>query len=341
MGGYRIIMKKYFWGLFLLLFFFSSFCFGENEKHLTVYTYSSFPIPLIELVQNHFQKALGVKVEFKSFSDTGPLFNQLIQEKQNPVADFVIGLDNNYLVKAQKYNLFQPYRPKATARIDRDLIFDRHFLLTPFDYGYIVFNYDREKLGRIPHSYKDLLDPYYKGKIVIENPQTSSPGQIFLLTTIALYGEKGYLNYWRVLKKNILTIAPGWDEAYGMYTNGEAPIVLSYGTSPVYHLLHDHTERYQPLVLDGVAYAQIEAMGVVKGTRNSKLAEALADYVLDPQFQSLIPENQYMYPVRRDIPLPDSFRIAAHVKKLLNLPTEKVANNLERWLDQWEKVINE
>ena len=189
--------------------------------------------------------------------------------------------------------------------------------------------------------HKDLLNPYYKGKIIIENPQTSSPGQVFLLTTIALYGEKGYLNYWRALKRNILTIAPGWDEAYGIYTNGEAPIVLSYGTSPVYHLLHDHTERYQPLVLDNAAYAQIEAMGIVKGTRNIKLAEALEEYVLDPEFQKLIPENQYMYPARWDIKLPDSFQIAAHVKKLLNLPSERVAKNLDRWLNQWEKVINE
>ncbi len=335
-------MRKCFWVMLVFLFLFVSSCsFGENEKHLTVYTYSSFPMPLIELVQNHFQKTLGVKVEFKSFSDSGPLFNQLIQEKQNPVADFVIGLDSNYLVKAVKYDLFRSYHPKAAAQINREFLFDQHFLLTPFDYGYIVFNYDREKLGRVPHTHKDLLDPYYKGKIIIENPQTSSPGQVFLLTTVALYGEKGYLNYWRALKKNILTIAPGWDEAYGIYTNGEAPIVLSYGTSPVYHLLHDHTERYQPLVLDDAAYAQIEAMGIVKGSRNRKLAEALEEYVLDPEFQSLIPENQYMYPVRRDIGLPDSFRIAAHVKKLLNLPSEKVAKNLDVWLNQWEKVINE
>jgi thiamine transport system substrate-binding protein len=298
-------------------------------------------MPLIELVQNHFQKTLGVKVEFKSFSDTGPLFNQLIQEKQNPVADFVIGLDNNYLVKAVKYDLFQPYHPKVASKIKKELLFDPRYLLTPFDYGYIVFNYDREKLGRIPHTHKDLLDPYYKGKIIIENPQTSSPGQVFLLTTIALYGEKGYLNYWRVLKKNILTIAPGWDEAYGIYTNGEAPIVLSYGTSPVYHLIHEHTERYQPLVLDDAAYAQIEAMGIVKGTHNAKLAEALEEYVLDPEFQKMIPENQFMYPVRRDVPLPESFKIAAHAKKLLNLPSEKVAKNLDVWLNQWEKVINE
>ncbi|HBE79428.1 MAG TPA: thiamine ABC transporter substrate-binding protein [Firmicutes bacterium] len=332
------------WSLLVLMFLGGS-CFGETTQkqgqQLTVYTYASFPIPLIQAVKDHFQKELGAKVEFKSFSDTGPLFNQLLQEKQNPLADVVIGLDNNYLVKAVKYDLFLAYRPQNAAQIKKEIIMDKQFRMTPFDYGYIVFNYDREKLGRVPLSYKDLLEPYYKGKIIIENPRTSSPGQVFLLTTVALYGEKGYLNYWRALKKNLLTIAPGWDEAYGIYTNGEAPIVLSYGTSPVYHLLHDHTERYQALVLDGAAYAQIEGAAVVKDSKNRKLAQKLIDYVLTPEFQTMIPENQYMYPVRQDVPLPQSFRIAAQVKKVLNLPTSKVDANLEKWLDQWEKVINE
>jgi ABC transporter periplasmic binding protein, thiB subfamily len=334
-------MKKFFCGLLLGVLLLGSCSYGENAKHLTVYTYSSFPMPLIQAIQNHFQKQQDVKVEFKSFSDTGPLFNQLIQEKRNPAADFVIGLDNNYLVKANQYDLFQSYRPQTVAQIKPEIIFDRQFHLIPFDYGYIVFNYDSEKLKRVPLSYKDLLDPYYKGKIVIENPQTSSPGQVFLLTTVALYGERGFLDYWRALKKNILTVAPGWDEAYGIYTNGEAPIVLSYGTSPVYHLLHDHTERYQPLVLEGAAYAQIEGMGIVKGSKNVKLAQALAEYILTPELQNLIPENQYMYPARRDVKLPSSFRIAAKVKRLLNLPPKLVAGKLDHWLDQWEKVMNE
>ena len=331
--------KKFIW-FFLLFILMTQGQIFASEKQLTVYTYSSFPVPLIEKIQTHFQKELQVKVLFKSFSDTGPLFNQLLMEKKAPVADVVIGLDNNYLSKIIKNNLFAPYLPKSAPTIKPELVFDGKYRMIPFDYGYIVFNYDREKLERIPVSYRDLLDPYYKGKIIIENPMTSSPGQVFLLTTIALYGEKGYLDYWRGLKKNLLTITPGWDEAYGMYTGGEAPIVLSYGTSPVYHLLYDKTERYQALVLEDAAYAQIEGMGIVKKPGNLVLAQNLIEYILSPEFQGLIPENQFMYPVRSDVALPDSFRIAAKAKKLLNLPPDKVEANLEKWQSEWDKAMN-
>lgn len=335
-------MKRYLILIFLVLVGFMAIPgWASAPAELTVYTYTSFPAPLIENIKTHFAKTANITVNFKAFSDTGPLFNQLIQEKNAPKADLIVGLDNNYLVKAVKHDLFLPYRPQAAAKIKPEMVFDAKYRLIPFDFGYIVFNYDQQKLTKVPASHRDLLDPYYKGKIIIENPLTSSPGQVFLLTTIALYGEKGYLDYWKELKKNLLTITPGWDEAYGMYTSGEAPIVLSYGTSPVYHLLYDKTERYKALVLDGAAYAQIEGMGIVKGSTRVKNAQMVVEYILSPEFQKIIPENQFMYPVRSDLTLPTSFRVAAKVNRLLNLPVEQVAAHLDRWLSEWEKTIRQ
>lgn len=336
---FQIFRRRILWlGILIGLL---SGCNPAKERALTVYTYSSFPVKLIETVKEKFKNDYQITVEFKSFSDTGPLFNQLIRERNKPIADVVIGLDNNYFFKAEEAGLFQPYRPKGLENVPKDLVFDSQYRLIPFDYGYVVFNYDSETLKNPPVTFNDLLKPEYKGKIIIANPLTSSPGQIFLLTTVAFFGEEGYLDYWRKLKDNLLTIAPGWEEAYGMYTSGEAPIVLSYGTSPVYHLLYDHTERYRALVLENMAYAQIEAAGIVKSAPHPKEAKLLMDYLLSTEFQELIPENQFMYPARSDAALPESFRVAAKVERLLNLSPEQVAKNLEKWLSDWENVINE
>ncbi|HEY8463401.1 MAG TPA: thiamine ABC transporter substrate-binding protein [Bacillota bacterium] len=334
-------MPKRILGILLLALIFLNGCNQPKNQKLVVYTYASFPTVIIDQVKKYFNQNFRQQVEFKSFSDTGPLFNELLQEKEKPQADVVVGLDSNYLPKVVAADLLQAYQPPAAAKIRSDLIFDPQYRLIPFDYGYVVFNYDRERLNRIPKSHRDLLDPYYKNKIILTNPLTSSPGQVFLLTTVALFGDPGYLDYWRELKKNLLTITPGWDEAYGMYTGGEAPLVLSYSTSPVYHLINEQTERYQALVLDDAAYAQIEGIGIVKNAAHLKDAQQLVDYLLSPEIQQLIPENQFMYPVRTDLTLPDSFRIAAQAQRLLNLPPTQVAANLERWLAAWEKVINE
>jgi ABC-type thiamine transport system substrate-binding protein len=42
---------------------------------------------------------------------------------------------------------------------------------------------------------------------------------------------------WEALADNIVTVTPGWSEAYGLFLEGEADMVLSYTTSPAYHLI--------------------------------------------------------------------------------------------------------
>ena len=80
----------------------------------------------------------------------------------------------------------------------------------PVDYGDVCINYDKAYFAQhdlaIPASLQDLVSPEYgkqadgKGLLVVENPATSSPGLAFLLTTIALYGEEGYLQFWQALE---------------------------------------------------------------------------------------------------------------------------------------------
>ncbi len=310
----------------------------EASKRLVVYTYNGFPVGLIETIKDYFLTTYRIEVEFSFFFDTDTFCDGLIQNRIEPKPDVVIGLDN--FTKADQRDLFLPYKPQAVSKIRPELFFDPQYRIIPFNYNYVVFNYERERLERIPKSHHDLLDPYYQEKIIIDHPQTSTPGKVFLLTTIALYGENGYLDYWRQLKKNLSTITWGWDEAYYMYTIGEAPIVLSYGTMPVCHLLSDKTERYQSLVLDNSAYAHIMGMGIVKDTANLKEAQQLEEYFLSPQFQSLIPESMLWYPVTKDAKLPDSFRVAAQAKQIINLPSDQVEAKLDGWLEDWEKVIN-
>jgi thiamine transport system substrate-binding protein len=327
--------------LIVLVLFTLVGCSRTKPEQIVVYTYASFPSVLVEDIKEHFSSQYKIEVDFKTFGDTGPLFNRLLQERDNPQADVVIGLDNNYFFRVKQERIFKQYRPKAAARIKPELIFDEDFFLTPYDFGYIVFNFDSEKVTKRPKTYQDLLKPIYKEQIIVENPLTSSPGQAFVLATVALFGEDGYLDYWRGLKDNRVFVAPGWDEAYGMFTNGERPIVLSYGTSPVYHLLYENTERYKALVLDDAAYAQIEGVGIVAGSRKEKYGEMLVEYILSREFQEKLPVNQYMYPAVADANLPESFRVAAQVSYLLNLHPEKVANNLQKWLNDWERVMNE
>jgi thiamine transport system substrate-binding protein len=95
-----------------------------------------------------------------------------------------------------------------------------------------------------PASLKDLVEGDADQKIVIQDPRTSTPGLGLLLWVKSVYGDEAAAA-WEKLSGRVLTVTPGWSEAYGLFTSGEAPMVLSYTTSPAYHMVVEDTDRYR------------------------------------------------------------------------------------------------
>ena len=313
----------------------------ETEADLVIYTYDSFvaewgPGPLII---PKFAELHDVDVQLISVGDAGQVLNRAILEKDNPRADIVVGIDNNMLSRALEEDLLQPYRSANLDAVPRELIFDSTHSVTPFDYGYFAFIYDSEASENPPASLEELTDPRFRRSIIVEDPRTSSPGLGFLFWTIAVYGED-YLEYWKRLEPNLLTITDGWDTAYGMFTSGEAPMVLSYTTSPAYHVEYEQTERYRALLFREGHYLQIEGMGVLKGAPHPELARRFIDFVLTEDFQSEIPLTNWMYPVDPEVATPDSFRFAPKPERSLQLPAEEIGRNRDRWIDAWVKQVS-
>lgn len=306
---------------------------------VVIYTYDAFPEGLETLIADHMASEYGVTVVLERFADTGGLYNELVLTRGDGAVDVAIGLDNTYVGRAIEASLFQPYEAAELAAIPADLQLDPRARLIPFDYGNIVLNYDSERLPNPPTTWEGLLDPSLSESIILLNPATSSPGRNFLLLTIAQFGEDGYLEFWERLQPNILTITAGWSEGYGLYSQGEAPIVLSYETSPAYHIAFEETTRYRNLILDGVGYAQIEVMGILADAPNVDNARRVIDFVLSQSFQQEVPLNQFMYPVRDDVTLPESFMQLDRPAQTVFIDPARVDANFERWLADWEAMM--
>ncbi|MFW6313033.1 MAG: thiamine ABC transporter substrate-binding protein [Spirochaetota bacterium] len=311
----------------------------EPTEELVIYTYDSFPETLETMIFEHFESEYGVEPTLERFQDTGGVYNELWLERDDPRVDVVIGLDNTYVGRALEADLFEAYRPAGADALRENVIVDPEFRLTPFDWGHIVLNYDSQELPDPPTSWEGLLDPRLRESIVLMNPATSSPGRNFLLLTIAVHGEDGYLEYWERLKPNILTITSGWSDGYGLYTQGEASIVLSYETSPAYHIAYEDTERYRNLIIDDQGYAQIEVAGITNGSPNIVNARRLMDFLLTEGFQAEIPLSQFMYPARESVVLPDAFEQVEKAGETVFISVERVDANYEQWLEDWQEVM--
>lgn len=308
---------------------------------LTIYTYESFnskwgPGPT---VFKRFEESCQCQLKIVALGDAGLMLNRVILEKKNPKADIFLGLNDSQLAKALSADIFLPYRSPLLENVAAAHLLDSENRVTPFDYGYIAFVYDSEKITNPPQSLEDLLKEEYQQKIVIEDPRTSSPGLSFLHWTISVYGEDGFMDYWEKLEPNLLAITSGWSAAYGMFTKGETPIVLSYATSPAYHLEYEDTERYRAAVFREGHYLQVEGAGIVKGTANQELARQFIDFMLSDQFQDVIPLTNWMFPVIQYQSLPESFRIAIQPEAVEKIEGSRIHEKNKIWLKTWEKGL--
>jgi thiamine transport system substrate-binding protein len=297
----------------------------ETENMLVIYAYDSFasqwgPAPVVIPL---FEAATGIKVELIAAGDAGQVLSRVIEEKKAPKADVVIGIDNHLLPKAILADVLDPYKPAGASGIEPRLVLDAQWRLTPFDWSTFAIIWDSELLAVPPASLEDLAKPEYRKKLILMDPRTSTPGLGFLAWTKAVYGAD-LADYWKRLAPAVLAMAPGWDTGYGLFTRGEAPLVLSYSTSPAYHAEYETAGRYRALEFPEGHPVQIEGAGIVKGARNRKAAEAFLDFMLAPDFQNAIPLTNWMYPVISATELPASFAHAPMPARTLQVDPESL-----------------
>jgi thiamine transport system substrate-binding protein len=308
---------------------------------LTVYTYESFvsewgPGPKIK---EKFEKDCGCTLQWVAIADGVAMLNRLKLEGESTQADVVLGLDTNLTAEAAATGLFGAHGiadPKLTLPIEWT---DKTFL--PFDYGHFAIIYDSEKMPTPPRSLEELVNGDPAQKIILQDPRSSTPGLGFLLWMKSVYGDKAG-EAWKKLKGRILTTTPGWSEAYGLFTKGEAPMVNSYTTSPAYHMIAESTERYQAAAFSEGHYLQVEVAGLIDKSPEKELAQKFLAFMVSPGFQDEIPTNNWMFPAAAtSAPLPDAFGKLVKPKKTFLFTPEEVAMNRRAWIDEWLNAVSE
>ncbi|MCR3962948.1 thiamine ABC transporter substrate binding subunit [Aeromonas veronii] len=305
---------------------------------LTVYTYSSFtaewgPGPKIKQA---FEKACDCTLNMVPLEDGVAILNRLRLEGNHSKADLVLGLDDALISEAKQSGLFAPHPAKLDGIKVPGGWQDDTFV--PYDYGYFAFVYDKGKLKQPPKSMKELVErPDLK--VIYQDPRTSTPGQGLMLWMKSVYGDKAPAA-WAELAKKTVTVTKGWSEAYGMFLDGEADMVLSYTTSPAYHLIAENKPQYQAAAFEEGHYRQVEVAAKLKSAKQEKLADQFLQFMVSPAFQQEIPTGNWMYPVI-DTPLPKGFEQMITVAKPLAFSSDEVAANRKGWIREWLQAVTQ
>ncbi len=314
---------------------------AADKPVLTVYTYESFasewgPGPA---VKERFEKVCDCTLQWVAADDAGAMLTRLKLEGAGSKADVVVGLDTSLAEDARRTGLFAP-SGIDTGTLDLPVPWSDDTFV-PFDWGWFAFVYDSEKLKNPPASFADLAAPGATPRIVIQDPRTSTPGLGLLLWVQQVEGDKADA-MWQALKPKIVTVTKGWSEAYGLFLKGEADMVLSYQTSPAYHIVNDKTDRYKAALFREGHLVQIEVSAVTKASRQPELARRFLAFTLSPEFQSVLPETNWMYPARLPADqLPAVFRDLPRPDKTLFADPADVAAHRRSWIDGWLTALGQ
>ncbi len=210
-------------------------------------------------------------------------------EGKNSKADVVLGLDNNLLEAAAQSKLFAKSNVPASAVSvpggwDNDTF-------VPYDYGYFAFVYDKNKLANPPKSLKELVEGPQKWRVIYEDPRTSTPGLGLLLWMQKVYGDQAPEASAEAGRENRYRHQRLERSLWPVPERGKR-LVLSYTTSPAYHMIEEKKDNYAAASFAEGHYLQVEVAARTAASKQPELAEKFLKFMVSPRLPERHPYRQ-------------------------------------------------
>jgi iron(III) transport system substrate-binding protein len=270
---------------------------------------------------------------------TGVITARFLAEKDNPRADMVMGQAATALLLFEKMGLLEPYKPKgadALKQVFRDS--KDPYAWTGMDayLGVVCFNtVEAGKAGVAPpKSWKDLLDPKYKGKLVMPHPASSGTGYLMVGAWLQMMGEAEGWKFMDALHENM-----------AVYTHsGSAPCVQAARGERVAGIALDMrgaSEKTKGAPIDVILPSEgtgweMEASAIVKGTKNLELAKKVADWTATKGANELYSKTYALVAMPDTGTTPPNYPANAE-KAMIKNDLVWMAENRERILAEWTK----
>ncbi len=291
-----------------------------------------------------FKKAFEKKnpdINIKWVRDsTGIITAKLLAEKNNPKADIVWGVAATSLLFLAKEGYFQPYAPKGVAKLDK-IYYDQNNN-PPVWVGQrawiasVCYNTVEAKKYKLPppKSWQDLTKAVYKGHVIMPNPNSSGTGFLDVSSWLQIWGEKKGWSYMDGLHQNIARYTHSGSKPCKLAAAGEIPIGISFAYRGA-----KSKNKGAPIEViapkEGLGW-DLEALAIVKGTKNLKAAQALADWSVTREANEIY-NREYAVVAMPGVAKPVKNFPPGILTKLIKNDFLWAAANRKMILSEWQK----
>ncbi|MEN3929556.1 ABC transporter substrate-binding protein [Microvirga sp. W0021] len=289
-----------------------------------------------------FKKKTGADFSFLRIS-AGEIVARVQAEKASPKADVILGgaAENHEFLK--EAGLLEQYDSKAGADIpayykDKDHYW-AGFYVGPMAIGINKQYWDKNfasKGLKMPETFEDLLNPAFKGEIVMPDAVTSGTGYTMIASIIQSMGEEMGMNYLKQLRGQIAQYTSSGFKPAQMVGSGEYLIALNF--------IHDQllvAERGMPVVsfVPKGAGWEIGAVSVIKGGPNTDVGKAFADFMLTKEAGEIHSKMTQRLSTRSDVPTPAGAKPLDQMEINKDFSFAKASEQRKELVEKW-KVLN-
>ncbi len=303
------------------------------EDKLVVYT--AFEENELKTFWEQFKKDLPDLAAKAAYirASTGPIMARVEAERANAQGDVVWGVFNDYLTGAAKKGLLEPYVAKESnvvpARFKHpENMWQGVTLLT------VAFAVNQNKMNELkltpPRSWADLVEPRYKGHLVMSNPSTSGTAYLLLASHVTRLGEDKAFDYYTAVDKNLSQVTKSGGAPGRMAASGETPI----GVALAYEVEVAKKQGAPIDVIfpsDGVAWT-FEGNALIKGAKNPQNARRFLDWAVSKPAMQSYAQWRGAGITRPDVPVTGQ-KISE--MNLINLDFVKAAEDKDRLVKKW------
>ena len=320
---------------------------SSNDGRTVLTIYSPHGKELLAHFEEQFEKANPtIDVQWVDMGSQEVL-DRLRAENANPQADVWFGAPAEIFDRAASENLLEPYTPTWSASVDtaaRDA--KQRWYGTYLTPEVIAYNTQAIDSSQAPHDWDDVLDPKWRGRVVIRDPVASgSMRAIFaaqILRSIRATGspEGGYQWLRRldaitkeyVLNPTILYQKLGRHEgAITLYNMPDIATLQQRVGIPVGYII---PKSGTPLLVDGIA--------IVHGTKHPAEAKKYYEFVTTQAAMIDAARAFVRMPARTDVPrdsLPPNIAKAMAEIKPMPMDRTMLAAHLDEWMTYWDANI--
>jgi len=221
---------------------------------------------------------------------TGELGARMLAEKDNPQADCIWGWAVTNTSEFVPKGMLAPYKPKGWDKIP-DNFKDPEGYWTAIDLYAAAFVGNTKVLEKdnltMPKSWNDLLNPGYKGKLIMPNPASSGTGFLQIASLLVMLDpdyknkpveENKAWDFLKELDKNMGQYIKSGSKPAKLTAAGEYAVGCSFAF--VYSSLK---KKGFPVVMalpeEGAGF-ELEVNSLLKGAKNEKAAKKFLDWAI-------------------------------------------------------------